>query len=131
MADSNSTNSGAADLNAPQNPAVLTTRPATRRHSTELRGLTSVPSSTLFSGRFGRIFRSLPVFSHDERHLRALAAKMVAQLEDPPTPEGEVDEEETTKPIPAGFTYLGQVIDHDLTFDTVATIDRQNDLEAR
>jgi Animal haem peroxidase len=130
LPDTNTTKSGAADLNAPQSPAILTTRPATHRHSTELRGLTSVPSSTLFSGRFGRIFRSLPVFGHDEQHLRALAARMVSELEDPPTPEGEVDEEETTKPIPAGFTYLGQFIDHDLTFDPVSTLDRQNDPDA-
>jgi hypothetical protein len=117
-------------MRAPQSAAVLTTRPAARRHSSELRGLDGVPSSSMFNGRFGRMFRSLPVFSHDEQQLRALAGRMVSAAEDEPTPEGEVDEEETTKPIPAGFTYLGQFIDHDLTFDPVSLLDRQNDPDA-
>jgi hypothetical protein len=29
--------------------------------------------------------------------------------------------------IPAGFTYLGQFIDHDITFDPMSKLDRQND----
>ncbi|MFN0168165.1 MAG: peroxidase family protein [Bryobacteraceae bacterium] len=32
--------------------------------------------------------------------------------------------------IPAGYTYLGQFIDHDLTFDPVSTLQRDNDPEA-
>jgi hypothetical protein len=130
MADEDKGKGGATNLNAPQSPAILTTRPATRRHSTELRGLTGVTSSTLYTGRFGRMFRSLPVFGHDEQHLRDLAARMVSAPEPTLTPEGDVDEEETTKPIPAGFTYLGQFIDHDLTFDPVSALDRQNDPDA-
>jgi hypothetical protein len=59
------------------------------------------------------MFRGLPVFGHDEAHLLELGNAMISELEDPATPEGEVDEEETTKPIPAGYTYLGQFIDHD------------------
>jgi len=30
-------------------------------------------------------------------------------------------------PIPAGYTYLGQFIDHDITFDPVSSLQRQND----
>ena len=30
-------------------------------------------------------------------------------------------------PIPAGYTYLGQFIDHDLTFDPVSSLQRDND----
>ena len=29
--------------------------------------------------------------------------------------------------IPAGYTYLGQFIDHDITFDPVSSLRRQND----
>jgi hypothetical protein len=32
--------------------------------------------------------------------------------------------------IPAGFTFLGQFIDHDLTFDPTSSLERQNDPEA-
>src|SRR5205823_12888049 len=31
--------------------------------------------------------------------------------------------------IPAGFTYLGQFIDHDITFDPVSSLQRLNDPE--
>lgn len=118
-----------ADISG-KNSESATTRPAARRHGVELRGLGAVPSSPLFEGRFGRMFRGLPVFSHDENQLRALGEKMVSEAEEEVTPEGEVDGEETTKPIPAGFTYLGQFIDHDLTFDPVSLLDRQNDPDA-
>jgi len=32
--------------------------------------------------------------------------------------------------ITAGYTYLGQFIDHDITFDTASSLDRQNDPDA-
>src|SRR5687767_1195579 len=32
--------------------------------------------------------------------------------------------------IPAGFTYLGQFIDHDLTFDPTSSLERKNDPHA-
>jgi hypothetical protein len=130
MADPTKSSSAAVDMTEPTAAALLTTRPTPRRHSTEVRGLMGVPSSQLFTGRFGRMFRSLPVFGQDEQHLIALGAAMVSEAEEEPTPEGEVDDEETTKPIPAGFTYLGQFIDHDLTFDPVSMLDRQNDPDA-
>jgi Animal haem peroxidase len=118
----------AAAFGAPS--SAKTTQNVPRRHAVELRGLTAVPSSALFEGRFGRIFRALPVFKHDEDALRELARRMVSPPEDEETPEGQVDPEETTKPIPAGFTYLGQFVDHDLTFDPVSSLDRQNDPDA-
>ena len=130
MSDPGKTTSAAVDINTQVASALLTVRPTARRHSTELRGLFSVPSSPLFTGRFGRMFRSLPIFGHDEQHLRALGDAMVSEAEEEPTAEGDVDDEETTKPIPAGFTYLGQFIDHDLTFDPVSMLDRQNDPDA-
>jgi hypothetical protein len=103
--------------------ALRTTRIQPRRHATALRGSPeSVPSSSTETGLFGRMFRNLPVFSHKREDLITLGAKMVSEAEDEPTPEGEVDPEETTKPIPAGYTYLGQFIDHDLTFDPVSML---------
>jgi hypothetical protein len=130
MAQNDERNPGANRIGAYPAVMMTTTRPASRRHSTELRGLMGVPSSPLFEGRFGRMFRGLPVFAHDESHLMALGNAMTSEAEDEVTPEGEVDLEETTKPIPAGYTYLGQFIDHDLTFDPVSMLDRQNDPDA-
>jgi hypothetical protein len=126
----NTSNPGAGRIGAAPAVMSVTTRPAARRHSTEARGLMAVPSSPLFEGRFGRMFRGLPVFTHSEAHLLALGNAMISEAEEEVTPEGEVDPEETTKPIPAGYTYLGQFVDHDLTFDPVSTLDRQNDPDA-
>src|SRR5205823_12718594 len=45
------------------------------------------------------------------------------------TPESEVDDEENFG-IPAGYTYLGQFIDHDITFDPASSLQSQNDPDA-
>ncbi|NBS00031.1 MAG: hypothetical protein EBT42_06635, partial [Actinobacteria bacterium] len=47
---------------------------------------------------------------------------IMAEPETNPTPENEIDAEENLD-IPAGYTYFGQFVDHDLTLD-----DRPNDL---
>ena len=94
-----------------------------------VRGLEEVPSSPQFEGRFGRMFRTLPAAKFSEKALKDLATAMVAELEDPPTPETKVDGEENTA-ISAGFTYLGQFIDHDLTFDPSSSLQKQNDPNA-
>jgi hypothetical protein len=54
-----------------------------------------------------------------------LGAAMVADPEDPK--DGPDDEESG---IPAAYTYLGQFIDHDLTFDPASSLQRQNDPDA-
>ncbi len=119
------------DALAREPAALTTTRIEPRRHTTGSRGVPdSVPASSMETGLFGRMFRNLPVFSHRPQSLVALAEKMVSEAEEAETPEGEVDPEETTRPIPAGYTYLGQFIDHDLTFDPVSMLDRQNDPNA-
>jgi hypothetical protein len=98
------------------------------RHG-ELRGLESHGRSDQLEGRFGRMFRTLPPAQFDEGILHDLAAAMTAEFEAVPTPETEVDDEENTG-ISAGYTYLGQFIDHDLTFDPVSSLQRQDDPDA-
>ena len=71
---------------------------------------------------YGRLFPNLPSASFDSTALRSLAAQIMATPETNPTPEGEVDSEENYA-LPAGYTYFGQFVDHDLTND-----DRPNDL---
>jgi hypothetical protein len=83
----------------------------------------------MFEGRFGRIFRTLPAaeFSRDDLH--ALAEAIVAEPESDATSADELDAEENSG-ISAGYTYLGQFIDHDLTFDPASSLQKQNDPDA-
>ena len=66
------------------------------------------------------MFRSLPIADFETADLMLLGKEMVA-------PPGSRPEESS---IPAGYTYLGQFIDHDLTFDPVSTLQRADDPEA-
>src|SRR5438477_461203 len=101
------------------------------RHGTPLRGLMSTKTSPLFQGFFGRMFRFLhhATFGKTEdeniANLTALGTAMAAGF-DPPK-DGK-DEEESG--IPALYTYLGQFIDHDLTFDPASSLQKQNDPNA-
>ncbi|GAA1636722.1 heme peroxidase family protein [Saccharothrix algeriensis] len=92
------------------------------RHSDPLRGVENVAKSQLFEGRFGRMFRRLPAFEPDDATIAAIAEAMAEPNGGDPS--GDNDQ------IPAGFTFLGQFIDHDLTFDPVSSLDRQNDPDA-
>ncbi len=93
-----------------------------RGHGYELRGLGYVRASRSYEGRFGRMFRLPPFTPSDERILEVAALMM----------EGETGRDPAfdNPDIPAGFTYLGQFIDHDLTFDTASSLERQNDPDA-
>ena len=86
------------------------------------RGLTSVARSALFQGRFGRMFRNLPPFAPADNDLAALAETMLDA--------DDTDETLDNKRIDAGFTYFGQFIDHDMTFDPVSRLQRDNDPDA-
>jgi hypothetical protein len=110
-----------------------------------VRGSSLARESRLFEGRFGRMFRSLPPLDLDpgSEAVRKLVESMTTPKvgeDDPerimaaaepggPTPETKPDGEENLK-IPAGYTYLGQFIDHDLTFDPASSLQRLNDPEA-
>jgi Animal haem peroxidase len=92
-----------------------------RHHGFRTRGLSkgiaAVPEGPLFEGRFGRMFRRLPVFDVEDNDLLELADSMRQT--------GVID----NLNIPAGFTYLGQFVDHDITFDPNSSLQRMNDPE--
>jgi hypothetical protein len=94
-----------------------------------IRGSALPRGSVLFQGTFGRIFRALPPAEFPDRDLERLAGAMTAEPEAEPTPETEIDAEEN-QGIDAGYTYLGQFIDHDLTFDPMSSLLKQNDPDA-
>ena len=84
------------------------------------------PLSKLSQGFFGRMFRQLEPHSPPgagsesiAEYFRELAAEMV----EPERAGADWD----NRAIPAGYTYLGQFITHDITFDPVSSLVRQND----
>jgi Animal haem peroxidase len=91
-------------------------------HGAPLRGETLAPTSPLFEGRFGRMFRTLDPFRPSEASLRSLAGNLFEAGAGAPTGDN--------PDIPAGFTYLGQFIDHDITFDPASSLQRENDPQA-
>jgi Animal haem peroxidase len=117
-----------------------------------VRGADFSPHSPQFEGRFGRIFRSLPAATWSEEALRKLAGNgqdkncMSAEPEKddynlPVAPGEEFDKEcvardsrlhddEESSSIDAGYTYLGQFIDHDITFDPASSLQQRNDVNA-
>jgi hypothetical protein len=94
-----------------------------------VRGAEFAPKSLSLEGRFGRLFRQLPPAQFSPAALTALGKLMTADKEDAPTPETEMDDEEN-QGINAGYTYLGQFIDHDLTFDPASSLQKQDDPDA-
>jgi hypothetical protein len=108
-------------------------QPKTIRPHGEVRGANLSRSSVLFGGPFGRIFRAVPPadFGPDDKtslsNLDALAQAMTSDA-DPNDPKDGPDAEESG--IPAAYTYFGQFIDHDLTFDPSSSLQKQNDPDA-
>jgi len=87
-------------------------------HGALPRGLMSTKRSPLFESHFGRMFRSpdMAQFGATDADngaaLTVLGSKMSADF-DPP----KVGPDEEESGIPALYTYLGPLIDHDITFD--------------
>jgi hypothetical protein len=100
-------------------------------HGKPLRGLMSTAKSPSFQGRFGRMFRSLPAATYGKNDaksrdaLMALGKAMTASF-DPP--KDGFDAEESG--IPALYTYFGQFVDHDITFDPMTTLIKHSDPDA-
>lgn len=68
------------------------------------------------------MFRSLPELTHEEADLFELADAIAHG--DSEAKDG-ADAEESH--IPSGYTYLGQFIDHDITFDPASSLQKAND----
>ena len=97
-------------------------------HGRGVRGLGLSRSSVLFGGAFGRLFRALPPAefgandAETQANLKSLGKAMVATDD---KPKDGPDAEESG--IPALYTYLGQFVDHDITFDPSSSLQQQND----
>lgn len=101
------------------------------RHSDAVRGLMSTKRTPLSQAFFGRMFPLLPAASYgkndaeSEANLLKLGSAMSAEFE---APKDGVDEEESG--IPSLYTYLGQFVDHDLTFDPSSIGQKHKDVDA-
>src|SRR6266571_7224923 len=101
--------------------------PNPRFHGSEpVRGLKGLSQSALKVGRFGRLFRHLTPFEPEDEDLEALGDTMF----EPEPDDNQEDPAGDNPDIPSGFTYFGQFIDHDITFDPNSKLQRQNDPNA-
>ncbi|PZO51983.1 MAG: peroxidase [Phormidesmis priestleyi] len=112
------------------------------RHGAMPLGGANAPSSIYHEqGRFGRIFPALPPFAADNPTLRGFLREIgkingiMDAKDDLSDPVGLITKpalnvrNENNPDITAGFTFLGQFIDHDITFDPTSSLERQQDPE--
>ena len=113
----------------PTNPQPAGPLPRGRRaaHGLDNRGMEAASSPGATIGRFGRMFPVAGVELPDAC-LQAIAAAMIKEDAGKPidVPEG-VDENPR---IPAGYTYFGQFVDHDISLDTTPLRERGIDVAA-
>jgi hypothetical protein len=92
-------------------------------HGAELRGIFLPTKDRLAEGRFGLMFKRLPAFAPPDDLLIGLANTMV----EPDTSDSFLN---TSPRLFAGFTFIGQFIDHDITLDTTPLNLQQEDPDA-
>ena len=117
-------------------------------HGAELRGLDLVTQSPTTEGRFGFMFKNQPPHGASEELLTALGQTMEEKpvigtpLTDPLTGQPVMQDavqvvankdhndalSENPNPLlTSGFTFVGQFVDHDITFDTTTLDQQQSD----
>jgi len=77
--------------------------------------------ATLAAGRFTTLLPELDPAGFDPDDLRLLADAMTSRPERKATSETRLDPQED-RAITVGYTYLGQFVDHDLTFDPTSSL---------
>jgi hypothetical protein len=87
------------------------------RHAT--RAVLDALSGNKDPGMFGRMFPKLPPLNASDAKLQALADAMIDTNAGAPAG--------NNPNIPAGFTYFGQFVDHDITLDLTSLGDKEND----
>jgi hypothetical protein len=92
-------------------------------HGAQLRGMFLTSKDRLAEGRFGAMFKRLPAYAPPDTLLENLAKTMV----EPNTGDSFLA---TSPRLFAGFTFIGQFIDHDITLDTTPLALQQADPDA-
>jgi hypothetical protein len=106
------------DVERPRNRLDPAVEGGARHGVSAPRGLGASPASR--GGRFGRMFAALPAADPGADAIEALVEHLRAAQ----------DGSDDNTRIGAGYTYLGQFIDHDITFDPTSKIERDNDPHA-
>jgi hypothetical protein len=90
-------------------------RPGVRRA-----GVKPDPLDVVMGGGYAKLFPDLDCAKFGRTDLKLLARAMTA----PPEESGQeaADDPEENRTIPAAYTYLGQFVDHDLSFDPVSRL---------
>ena len=101
---------------------------ASSGHGATNRGLAAGANPGELFGRFGPMFHLPACPRLPEEGLKALAQAMIKiDVGAPITAREAVDENDR---IPAGYTYFGQFVDHDISFDPTPLTDQQADVSA-
>jgi hypothetical protein len=123
----------AAGVTAGVTPAAADPLPSTPPHGAELRGMDLVTQSPTTEGRFGYMFKNQPPLAASDTLLKQLGLSM----EEQPVIAGTVTKDDNDRfnenPNPlltSGFTFVGQFVDHDITFDTTPLDQQQADPNA-
>jgi hypothetical protein len=104
-------------------PTTAYAAPEGGLHGAELRGMYLTTKDRLAEGRFGLMFKRLPAFAPPTDLLDTLAGTMV----EPNTSDTFLA---TGDRLFAGFTFIGQFLDHDITLDTTPLNLQQEDPNA-
>ena len=105
-------------------------------HGTELRGMDLVTQSPTTEGRFGFMFKNQPPHPASDALLKDLGLIMEEQPRistTPPVATKDDNDRFNENPNPlltSGFTFVGQFVDHDITFDTTPLDEQQSDPDA-
>jgi Animal haem peroxidase/TAT (twin-arginine translocation) pathway signal sequence len=103
-------------------------------HGAELRGMDLVTKSPTTEGRFGFMFKSQPPHPASNELLDRLGATMAEQPDVGGTSalnnENDTWNENPNPKLTSGFTFVGQFVDHDITFDTTTLSDQESDPDA-
>ncbi|MGB0905854.1 MAG: peroxidase family protein [Maricaulaceae bacterium] len=104
---------------------------------------TLAPRSKFYHGPFGRLCPELPAWEPDipayklDDELFKIANELMVELpgESPGDIANDINkikmlEAKFNSNIPAGYTYFGQFVDHDITFDPTSSLMRRNDPNA-
>jgi Animal haem peroxidase len=105
-------------------------------HGAELRGMDLVTESPTTEGRFGFMFKNQPPHPASGALLEDLGLTMAEQpviSTVPPVVTKDDNDRFNENPNPlltSGFTFVGQFVDHDITFDTTPLDQQQSDPNA-
>jgi hypothetical protein len=105
-------------------------------HGRKERGLDAVAQQPEGFGRFGRMFPELAraqfgdSLAAEQKVMEEIGKTMIRSEPDPGADIDEAEPADENPDIASGYTYFGQFVDHDITFDPASDLDRDNDPNA-